>query len=374
MNTQEKYLEKFLKSSFESQKDILQAIGEKLDKPPEILEKDIWVCLALQKLFTMPNALTMAFKGGTSLSKAFHVIDRFSEDVDVTIDYRSFINEDPLLPCISNTKRKKLSDELKKALREHIKDTILPYLQTEIQSESDSPVTLNLTSDGEGIEIYFQSLFVATSNYIKPFVFLEFGARNITEPNNIHEIIPDLVDEVPTLQFPKASVTVLAPERTFWEKITMMHVECNRGNFKKNAERLSRHWYDVVMLYLSDIGKSAIQAKDILVSVVEHKTVFFNAPYAKYEQCLTGQFNLLPKGEQLEQLQLDYERMVKSNMFYGNPKSFAEILGTIEELSVVLSLIRTNDQASLISSDDVKNALKRFKKDHAETNETLREN
>jgi hypothetical protein len=266
MNRQPKILDKFLTVSIEEQKKVLQVVSLKLKKSPQILEKDIWVCLALNKLFNMPNALTMAFKGGTSLSKAFKVIDRFSEDVDITIDYRGFTNEDPLLPSMSTTKRKKISDELRKSLRAHLKEAILPYLQTEMQNESNSIITVKLTDDAEGIEIHFQSLFDNVSTYIKPFVFLEFGARNITEPNNVIEIVPYIANEVPTLQFPKANVVVLAPERTFWEKITMIHVECNRGKFKESAARLSRHWYDVVMLYRSDIGKSAIKAKDLLAS------------------------------------------------------------------------------------------------------------
>jgi len=186
MNNQPKNLDKFLTLSSENQRMILQAIAPKLNKAEQILEKDIWVCLALQKLFTMPNALTMVFKGGTSLSKAFKVIDRFSEDVDVTIDFRNFTVEDPFLQNVSNTRRKKISDHLKKSLREYLKKIVLPYLQTEIQNECNSNATIKLTTDGEGIEIHFKSVLESPSTYIKPFVFLEFGARNLTEPNDVY--------------------------------------------------------------------------------------------------------------------------------------------------------------------------------------------
>lgn len=190
MNSQPKISDKFFSLSLADQRQVLQTISPKFKKSAQILEKDIWVCLALQKLFTMPDALAMVFKGGTSLSKAFKVIERFSEDVDVTIDYRSLTNEDPFLSNISNTKRKKISDNLKKSLREYLKEVVFPYLQTEIENEINSTVTIKLTADSEGIEIHFKSVLEAPSNYIKPFVFLEFGARNITEPNSMHEIAP----------------------------------------------------------------------------------------------------------------------------------------------------------------------------------------
>lgn len=337
MNNQLKNPDKFLALSSENQRQVLQVVAPKLNKAAQILEKDIWVCLALQKLFTMPNALSMVFKGGTSLSKAFRVIDRFSEDVDVTIDFRNFTNEDPFLANVSNTRRKKISDNLKNSLREHLKEIVLPYLQTEIQNECNSTPTIKLTTDGEGIEIYFKSVLESPSTYIKPFVFLEFGARNFTEPNDVHEIMPYIASEVPALAFPKANVTVLAPERTFWEKITMIHVECNRGKFKEKSSRLSRHWYDVVMLYLSDIGKSALSAQNLLINVVEHKKVFFNTPYANYDLCLEGKFNLIPTGDQFEDLKMDYQQMTNSDMFYGNFLTFDEIISRVKSLNEILN-------------------------------------
>jgi predicted nucleotidyltransferase component of viral defense system len=133
MSKRQNHLENFLKYSPEYQNEILVACADKLDKPALILEKDIWVCLTLDKLFSMPNALNMVFKGGTSLSKAFNVIDRFSEDVDVTIDYRNFTDKDPLSPSLSRTQRDKLSDLLKASMKDHIKNTILPYLEDSIK-------------------------------------------------------------------------------------------------------------------------------------------------------------------------------------------------------------------------------------------------
>lgn len=328
----------FLKISPRDQRNIIQTVSATLNKSEQIIEKDIYVCLVLHELFSMPDSLKMVFKGGTSLSKVFNMIDRFSEDLDITIDYRNFIDEDPLSPLLSNTKRHKISDHLRASLKLHIQNEIYPYLQTKIQSECSSSIAINMNDSKDCLEIYFESVCDPITTYIKPFVLLEFGARNITDPNISYELITYMEPEVPMLEFPKARVNVLNPERTFWEKITMMHVECNRGYFKLNADRLSRHWYDVSKLDQIDVGESAIQSRELLIDVVRHKKVFFNTPYAHYDQCLIGKFNLLPQGEQLKQLQSDYEKMIASDMFYGTNIPFQKIMTQIKKLQHQLGL------------------------------------
>lgn len=117
---------------------------------------------------------------------------------------------------------------------------------------------LRISDNGERFEIHYPTVLDTRDNYISPYVLLEFGARNITDPCQIHQIKPELSNLVHSLNFPVAQVNVLLPERTFWEKVTLIHVECNRQELKKDAERLSRHWYDLIMLYQSPIGKAAM--------------------------------------------------------------------------------------------------------------------
>lgn len=338
MNNKNNGKEQFFKTSVENQKEILQVMANKLGKSDQILEKDIWICLTLEKLFSMPKSLNMVFKGGTSLSKAFNLIQRFSEDLDVTLDYKNFTDKDPVSPNLSRTQRDKLSDLLRASMKDHIKTVIFPYLEMEIQNESSTPISISLDSNRDILEINYQSVCDTTINYIKSSVLLEFGARNAIEPNKIHKIIPYIATEVPTLDFPVATPNVLIAERTFWEKVTLIHVECNRGEFKKNADRLSRHWYDLVMLFQSPLGKSAIQDKLLLENVIKHKKVFFNTSYANYDHCLLGNFNLIPNHKQADQLQLDYEEMISSNMFYGEVISFKEIMKNMELLKSELRI------------------------------------
>lgn len=318
--------ENFLNLSSSEQNKILHVIFQELGKSPQILEKDIWICWTLEKLFSMPNAHPMAFKGGTSLSKIFNIIERFSEDVDITIDYKSFNTDDPFEPNTSNTKRKKISDQLKLFLKEYVTNEIAPYLKFCIQNEFAKPIKIEVSDDGEKLNIHYPSVCENKMPYIKSYVFIEFGARNVTEPSAIHTVQPNIASHVKELNLPCAQVNVLNPERTFWEKATLIHVECNRGKFKENAQRLSRHWYDLVMIQQSQFGQTAIQNKALLTEVVNHKKAFFNESHANYDHCLQGKFNLIPTGEQLVQLQLDYEKMIASNMFYGKVKPFNEII------------------------------------------------
>jgi hypothetical protein len=312
--------ELFLNIPSDEQSKILKFSFRKLGKSEQILEKDIWVCWTLQKLFSMPNAPKMAFKGGTSLSKVFNAIFRFSEDVDITIDYRNFITKDLFSSEISNTQLKKISEQLKELLKNHVTNIVMPYLETSAQRELGKSLHFALSANGEQLKIHYPTVLNASSFYINPSVLIEFGARNITDPFHSHRIKPEIESVVASsVLLPVAEVNVLIPERTFWEKVTLIHVECNRGEMRENADRLARHWYDLSMLYRSDIGKSALKNKSLLLDVVKHKQIFYNSSYAKYDQCLAGKFNLIPRGEHLQSLIADYENMINSKMFYEKP-------------------------------------------------------
>lgn len=156
---------KFLKTTPQNQKEILESLAPSLGKSEQILEKDIWICLVLNKLFTMPGALRMVFKGGTSLSKAYNLIERFSEDVDITIAYDELTHKDPF--SLNKTQQKVLTEELRDSLKLYIKDTIKEYLSEEIQKEVNVDYEVKISSDGESIEIDFDSVCNKTSTYIR---------------------------------------------------------------------------------------------------------------------------------------------------------------------------------------------------------------
>ncbi len=325
-------------SSIERSK-ILRSLTTPLSRPSTILEKDVWVCWVLQALFTMPNRLAMAFKGGTSLSKVFEAISRFSEDVDITLDYRGLDGAfDPFADGLSKSRLKKFSEELKFFVREHVHNVIAPYFHTKLAGEFGvDSYRISISDDGEQLRLYYPSVFKTANNYIGNSVLVEFGGRNITEPNEEHEVQPDIAKHIAALEFPRAQVNVLSPMRTFWEKATLIHVECQRDEFRSNSERLSRHWYDLAMLADLVIGHEALADRDLLVDVIKHKKVFYNASYANYDACLEGQFRLLPNEKAMSALRKDFQLMIDSGMFIENPPSFDAIINRLRTLEVSIN-------------------------------------
>jgi hypothetical protein len=321
--------EAFLQLPPDEQASILQTCAGKIGRRAEHLEKDVWICWVLQALFTMPGHLPMAFKGGTSLSKVYGAIRRFSEDVDITVDYKSLDNSiDPFDANTSRTTRDKYTELLRTKLAEHTKTLIRPHFENLVaQLPEKPPKPISVSEDGEKLFIPYPSRFGSDES-----VLLEFGGRNVIAPGEEHTLKPYIAAQIPNLQFPEARVRVLSPARTFWEKATLIHVACNRSDSKLDADRQSRHWHDLAALADHEIGKTSIGDRQLLEDVVKHKSVFFRASYAKYEACLSGGLRLIPKKPLLDALKVDYEKMVADGMFEGEPPSFESVVGRLKAL------------------------------------------
>ncbi|MCU1314944.1 MAG: hypothetical protein JWN63_266 [Candidatus Acidoferrum typicum] len=320
----------FLQISPEEQAEILQTCAGKLGRRAEYLEKDVWICWVLQGLFTMPGHLPMAFKGGTSLSKVYGAIKRFSEDVDVTVDYKSLDQSiDPFDPKVSRTARDKYTELLKTKLAEHTKNVIRPHFENLVaQLTEKPPKPITISDDGEKLFIPYPSRFGTAES-----VFLEFGGRNVISPNEEHTLRPFISAALPELQFPEATVRVLVPSRTLWEKATLIHVACIRSDPKLDADRQSRHWHDLAVLADHNIGKIGIPDLQLLQDVVKHKNVFFRASYTNYEACLSGGLRLIPATPLLQALRVDYEKMIADGMFDGEPPTFDWIIARLHKLA-----------------------------------------
>jgi len=321
-------VEQFLHLSASDRKDILQTCAVRMGQQAGVLEKDVWVCWALQTLFSMPDAHPMAFKGGTSLSKIYGVIDRFSEDVDITLDYRCFGDEfNPFAEGVSKAGIKKFGERLKGYVRHYAKAIVAPYVKSQLRAlPGPDQYRVDVSDDGEKIWIQYPSALESSDDYLPSSILIELGGRNVIDPNEKHRLIPDISPYVNDVNFPSCAVIVLSPERTFWEKATLIHVECNRNRFKENAHRLSRHWYDVYRLGGHCSGRAAISNRALFEDVVHHKQVFFNASYANYEGCLANRLCLVPGAALLVELRKDYQKMVSAGMLYGVPPSFDEII------------------------------------------------
>jgi hypothetical protein len=318
----------------DEQKEILRDAALNLGMRENILEKDIWLCWVLQTLFSIPNHHRMAFKGGTSLSKVYKMIDRFSEDVDITLDYRQFDNSfDPFAEGVSRSQIGKFCDQLKTHVKNYVDKTILPTLEDARSTlHSSADYEIRVEENGEKVWFSYPSAVEDQGEYLRSDVLIEFGGRNVIDPNEVHVIGPDIAPLTDELKFPQACVTVLSPLRTFWEKATLIHVECNRGRLKESPDRLSRHWYDLTRLNQHEVSQSAVDDRRLFEDVVKHKKIFFHASYAKYDDCLAGRLRLLPDGDDISGLKDDYKKMVSAEMIYGEVPEFDEIIEKIRDI------------------------------------------
>ena len=282
--------EAFLSLDARERADILRTVAAQSGRAAIILEKDVWVCWVLQTLFSMPDPHPMAFKGGTSLSKVYRIIDRFSEDVDITLDYRAFNDGfDPFAEGASRNQMRLFSERLKDRVATYIQDVVAPVLGAAADGlAADDQHDIRIGDDGETIRFAYPSALEDPDSYVQSEVLLEFGGRNVIDPNEQHAIAPDMAALTRGLDYPAATVTVLSPVRTFWEKATLVHVECHRRRLADHPERLSRHWFDLTRLAAHDIGRAALANRELLEDVVRHKKVFFHSGYANYDQCSTA--------------------------------------------------------------------------------------
>ena len=316
------------------QADLLQSLAPVMGRRAEILEKDIWLCQVLDILFQLPCRKPMAFKGGTSLSKVYKAIDRFSEDIDVTVDYRSLVADAPELESMtSNSQRSKLSDALKAALTTHVIDELVPALQATLATALPTqPTSTEVSDDAEKLWVFYPNAVENTDSYVRPSILIEFGGRNSTLPQSLLSITPDIAEHVPNLALPTAQVSVLSAARTFWEKATLIHVECHRPSLRPSAERLSRHWYDLARLADHEVGQQALQDTDLLRDVLRIKETFYRSSFSHYDQCTTGSLRLIPDEPLLEALRQDYQAMLAAQMFYGDTLPFEPIVERLRQL------------------------------------------
>ena len=327
----------FLSLPTEDRRDILQTVGAGLGRSVQVLEKDIWVCWTLGQLFTMPNRKPMAFKGGTSLSKAYGVIQRFSEDVDVTIDLREAGDPDPFAASTSKTKRKAYSEDLKARTQQHTTAVLQPYFQNALADATDGNGSVEAVE--HGLRLHYPSVATQAHPYIPQSVFLEVGGRNSTAPTRLITIRTDLAVRVSAeLLLPEAHVDVLTAERTFWEKATLIHVECLRGQLRETANRVSRHWYDLAQLVRHGLAEQAIADRELLESVVAYKRAHFKeAADGNYDACFNGGFQLVPTGRLRDELAQDHRKMLEAQMFFEAPPPFEAILADLERLQATLN-------------------------------------
>lgn len=330
--------EDFLRLSAEDRHDALAVAAERLARPVHLLEKDVWVVWALNVLFSAPFGEHLVFKGGTSLSKAFNAIRRFSEDVDLTYDMRELAGEltgkgpHPLPP--SGSQEKKWTSALKAKLTDWVATTALPTIEQAIGAEQASATVMVNPGDEHSILLKYEPAS-AGSGYVKPVVLLEFGGRSTGEPCVQTQVRCDAAEALPQVVFPMANPRVMRAERTFWEKATAIHVLCAGG--KTRGERFSRHWYDLVQLDRKGYVESALADHALATQVAQHKNAFFKEKAGgvtlDYLQAVNGGLRLVPEGEFLTLLADDYAKMVDDGLLLDEAEPFASLLAHCREIA-----------------------------------------
>ena len=310
-----------------------------------IVEKDFWVVWALAHLFALPLLKDqLVFKGGTSLSKVFGAIDRFSEDIDLSISPVLLDFEEIALEETSVSQRQKRMKKLEEKSIEVVRQQITPLLESSFQTELGSPLTgeswlicqVDAASHSPVVLFQYPQSVSDTISYIPKVVKIEFGSLTDQRPVGARRIAP-LVAELGADLFEdfSANVVALEIERTFWEKATILHAEYHRPQEKPMRDRFSRHYSDFAALWRHPGGQSAHTDIDLLERVVLHKSRFFASGWAKYDLAIPGSLRLTPPDYRMTELKADYEKM--TDMFLSPPPPFESILTTVREAEAAIN-------------------------------------
>ena len=313
------------------QVDAFEVAAGRSGRPAHLLEKDIWVVWALSVIYGSPMGHTLTFKGGTSLSKVYRIIDRFSEDIDLTYDIRALVpdllNEGEPIPT-SSSQVKKISSEVRARLPAWIERAVLPHFEEAVLHTGRKVVFSIAGKDRDKLLISYDAVRKGTG-YAAPTIQLEFGARATGEPHQVLPVQCDMAAHIEGVDFPVAQPLVMAAERAFWEKATAAHVYCLQGRLR--GERYSRHWYDLAALARSRFFESAVNDHALAMQVAKHKSMFFAekdlaGQWIDYEQAVSGSLRLVPEGASLAALERDYAAMLEDGMLSLHQPGFSELL------------------------------------------------
>ena len=302
------------------------------------VEKDFWACWLLRLLFGLPaSAPHLTFKGGTSLSKGWKLIQRFSEDLDVVIDRRflGFTGEAAPETAPSQKQRARRLDALRVACQLYVRDVLLPELALALGESPLERDRWRVTMDPDDVDaqtvLFTYPAEAASSDYIRPVVKIELGARSDTEPCAEPWINPYVAEALPAVCGDCAfTVRTVAPERTFWEKVALLHEEVHRTGDVPPKARLARHYYDVWALIQAGVAERAMADASLFARVAAHRAVFFRKSREAQASLQPGTLAVVPSGSRRVAWRRDYEAM-RESMFFGEPPSFDDILDVVVE-------------------------------------------
>ena len=308
--------------------DLCLETSSRLKITPVVVEKDYWTCWVLDRLFSDPFVSEqIMFKGGTTLSKVFGLIERFSEDIDLILNWEMLKEKmGPIEAQRSKTGQDKFNKQSVEISREYLKeefhDTVRKALGETVQTKipDDEP---------DVIEITYPRSF--EDPYLRPGIRLEIGPLAGWEPNGQFTITPYAAEAFPALfSNPRVSVRAISDERTFWEKATILHQEAYRPSDKEQPGRYSRYYYDLMRMAVSAKRQNYLERIDLLEEVVSFKKKYYPCAWASYDSAKPGSMKLVPARERIKALVFDYQQM--KAMIFGEVPEFKSILAILQDL------------------------------------------
>lgn len=336
----------------EDRRGLFTEAARRLGTNERYIEKDFWVCWALDALFNDRPAgePRLLFKGGTSLSKAFGLISRFSEDIDITV-FRDDLGDDASIEAMEAMSGKGRTRQLD-AIREHCSAYITGPLHVWLSDQfgraltdagikdGNAKVVIDPKDpDGQTLLLWYPSLFGDRDNYVSPAVRIESGAKSALDPHVTVSVIPYVAEELSDPAFIIANITTVSPQRTLWDKIIILHGlkqwYDRRGVVRQEGQRITRHYYDVYRLLEDANGQRALDDRELGHDCARHARMFFNRPDLNLDAAVDGTFTPAPSDAMLDALERDYTAM--RGMIFGTVPQFHDIVARTRLLEEQLS-------------------------------------
>lgn len=335
--------------------DLFLGTAARLGTAVQYVEKDFWVCWTLDALF---NGLAVGgprllFKGGTSLSKAFGLISRFSEDIDITV-FRDDLGQATSvaeLTTMSSKKRRVRLDAIRTACQDYIKGALTEqFTRLAASVIPDNLFRLELDpedKDGQTLLFWYPAVTATTGDYIRSAVKIESGAKSALDPHVAATVMPYVAEGLPDLNLTVANVTTVSPGRTFWDKIIILHGlrqwHDRRSELRYGGQRISRHYYDVHKLIQSISAHEWQADHKLAIDCAQHARLFFGSADLGLDTAMPGTFTLTPSPAMRDALTRDYEAM--SGMIFGEIPKFDAVLASVEKIEQIVN--GSADAASL---------------------------
>jgi predicted nucleotidyltransferase component of viral defense system len=322
----------WLRLKQDQQQNVFNQASDTTGLPPYSIEKDAWVTLVLRMLFTSILSDHIVFKGGTSLSKGYNLIERFSEDIDLAIDREYFGFEGDLT--------KGEIRKLRRRSHDFSLNVVPEILKKQFEKNSINPDLFDITvpnikisdQDPEVVHVNYKTVFNG-EYYLPNRVLIEIGARSLNDPSeerNIGSIIDENFKDVPFVEKPFLCRTII-PEKTFLEKLFLLHEEFHKPVEKVRDQRMSRHLYDIYKISQTEYGKRALKDSSLFNIICKHRASFTPVPGIAYNDLTLNDLNFIPPGEIMEQYRSDYLEMQRS-MIYGISPAFDELIEHLRNL------------------------------------------